>query len=151
MTCLNCNCRRCTESRRDGNLCSGNSQANSKYAPEISSNDRDDTLTSKLDNLKISYTRLIRQYTKHTQLRHAINVELDKFKYNGIHCVNLVCEGFSLVIKFNDHSLPDCYVPDTDLTPLKQRFGNTSKAIDRCVANFYQDLKDVNNHLQQQQ
>lgn len=111
--------------------------------------ERDDTLVSKLDSLKITYTNLINCYTRYLQIRDVIDVSVDLYTIDGSYVLNLICEGFSLAVKFNDASLPDCYIMDTDSCPLEKRFANVSKALDRRIANFYQDLKDVNNHLQQ--
>ena len=119
-----------------------------KNSPKLIYDARDETLISKLDNLKITYGKLINCYTKHMQLQDKLKVVLIQYMSENVYYVNLVCEGFSLAIKFNDYSLPDCYILDTDSTPLKQGFGNITKNLDRYIANFYQDLKDVNNHLQ---
>ena len=117
------------------------------------SDSRDNTLWSKLDDLRIAYIGVIRavQFHHHSFATRFIKpkVELVPYRVDGVFVLSLVCEGYSLSIVFNDTDTPHCILDDFSDKTLLEAFGKNIKGLDNRVSNFYEDLKTLNNHLKQ--
>ena len=114
---------------------------------------RDNTLFSKFDDLRVAYVSVIRavQLHNHPFATQFIKPTVDVVPYSvdGKHIISLVCEGYSMSILLSDCDSPKCILDDHSDKSLLDAFVKNIKRLDSKVTNFYEDLKTLNNHLQQ--
>ena len=114
---------------------------------------RDYTVGAMLDEIRITYTSVIRAVQLHNNpLQVSCNktdVKLMLYSIDGKPIISLVCEGYSMSIVLNDHGLPQCLLEDISDKTLLEAFGKNIKRLDSKVIVFYEELKIFNNHYQQ--
>lgn len=115
--------------------------------------ERDDTLQSKLDDLKIAYASVIREVNMQCGSFNSRfikpQVDVTLYKIGDVPIVSLACEGYSSSIVFNNHGEPKHYVDEFADKTLVELFGGRARRLDTKVRNFNEDLKTLNNHIQQ--
>lgn len=117
------------------------------------SDPRDNTIGMMLEEIRITYTSVIRAIQLHNNPLQAScskpYVELLFYTTNGKHVISLACERYSMCIILNDCEFPECILDEYSDKTLLEAFSKNIKRLDSKVTVFYEELKIFNNHYQQ--